>query len=397
MKELTKIEAVFKQSPEDFIVEEVQEDWSPKVSVEDNFNKVPDISTLEPNESRSFLACEFEKRNIDLFTAIKILASHLHKGSDSMGYAGIKDKKAHTIQRITIFEPDMDLIKTFKHPNIYLKNFKWEKRKIKMGYLYGNRFIITLRNLDKKDAIKHSSHLRRLKHFANYFGKQRFGSVRGNNVKIGKLLVKRKFMEVLETLLLDTSSKEQEEVTLARIKLKKEKDYREALNYFPEYLRFERRILEGLVKKKEPVDIIKSLERKSILMYVHSLQSHLFNIILETSLAENFDFTQKGQQKIPLMGYRTKIEDEPLKETEEKVLDDEGLVLDDFNILEIPYLRIKGDLRDALVPIEDLELELEDDEQNDGAKKIILQFTLKKGTYATTFLENFFILRDPKP
>ena len=204
-------------------------------------------------------------------------------------------------------------------------------------------------------------------------------------------------MEVLETLLLDTSSKEQEEVTLARIKLKKEKDYREALNYFPEYLRFERRILEGLVKKKEPVDIIKSLERKSILMYVHSLQSHLFNIILETSLAENFDFTQKGQQKIPLMGYRTKIEDEPLKETEEKVLDDEGLVLDDFNILEIPYLRIKGDLRDALVPIEDLELELEDDEQNDGAKKIILQFTLKKGTYATTFLENFFILRDPKP
>ena len=394
MKQPPIIEAKFKQSTEDFIVEEVFGDWNPKISEQDNFNQSPDLSSLQPNPDRSFLACELEKRNIDLFSAIKILASHLHKGTDSIGYAGIKDKKAHTCQRITIFEPDMELIKTFKHENIYLKEFRWEKRKIKMGYLDGNRFTIILRDLDKKDAIKLSTHLRRLDHFANYFGKQRFGSVRGNNAKIGKLLVKREFKKAIDALLLDTSNKEQEEVTFARIKLKKEKDYKEALSYFPEYLRFERRILEYLAKGAEPLEVIKRLERKSMLMYVHALQSKIFNSILEKALAENFDFTRKGQQKIPLMGYKTKIEEEPLKEIDKQVLEDESISLEDFDIREIPYLRIKGDLRDAVVPIGDLELELEDDEENEGSKKMILKFTLKKGTYATTFLENFFILRE---
>ncbi len=392
-KDLPLIEAKFKTTPADFIVEEVQENWNPKVSEVDNFNQVPDLSGLEPNENRSFLACEFEKRGIDHFSAIKILASELHKGADSIGYAGIKDKVAHTVQRITIFEPDMELIAKFHHPNIYLKNFKWEKRKIKLGYLDGNRFTITLRDLNKKDSIKLSSHLRRLKHFANYFGKQRFGSVRGNNVKIGKLLIKKRFKEALDAILEDISTKEQREVTEARLRLKKEKDYKEALNYFPMYLKFERRILEGLAKGVEPLEIIKRLERKSMLMYVHSLQSHLFNQILGLALEDKFDFTKKGQQKIPLMGYRTKIEDEPLKEIEKQVLKNNGIELGDFNLLEIPYLRIKGDLRDAVVPIQDLEVELEDDEMNEGAKKMILKFVLKKGTYATTFLENFFILR----
>jgi tRNA pseudouridine13 synthase len=393
-KELPLIETHFKKSTEDFIVEEVLEDWSPKISQEDKFNQLPDLSALEPNENRSFLACEFEKKNIDHFSAIKILASELHKGTDSIGYAGIKDKKAHTVQRITIFEPDMELVKTFKHENIYLKNFKWEKRKIKLGYLDGNRFTIVLRGLNKKDAIKLSSHLRRLNHFANYFGKQRFGSVRGNNVKIGKLLVKKKFKEALDVILEDISSKEQEEVTKARLRLKKEKNYKEALGYFPMYLRFERRVLEGLAKGQEPLEILKRMERKSLLMYVHSLQSHIFNQVLELALGESFDFTKKGQQKIPLMGYRTRIEEEPLMEIEVTVLKNNGIDLGDFNLLEIPFLRIKGDLRDAVVPIKDLEVELEDDDEHEDAKKMILKFILKKGTYATTFLENFFILRE---
>ncbi|MBT7706114.1 tRNA pseudouridine(13) synthase TruD [archaeon] len=394
MKEIIPVEVKFKSHPEDFIVEEVQEGWEPHISKEDIFNTTPDLSSLEPNDNRSFLACELEKRDIDLFTAIKIVASHLHKGSDAMGYAGIKDKKAHTIQRITIFEPDLELVKTFKHPNIYLKNFRWEKRKIKLGYLTGNRFTITLRDLDKKDAMKLSSHLRKLDYFSNYFGKQRFGSVRGNNAKIGKLLIKKKFKEVLDVILEEVSDKEQEEVSLARIRLKKEKDYREALNYFPLYLRAERRILEYLSNGMEPLEVIKRQERKSMLFYVHALQSLLFNQILAQALDENFDFTRKGQQKIPLMGYRTRIEEEPLQEIEEAVLKREGIELADFNLVEIPYLRIKGDLRDAVVPIENLELEVEDDDEYEGSRKIILSFTLKKGTYATTFLENFFILKE---
>ena len=354
MKEIAIIPAKFKQSSDDFIVEEFYDSWQTEISIQDPFNQIPDLSVLEPNDNRSFLACELEKKDIDLFSALRILTQHLHKGIPSIGYAGIKDKKAHTTQRITIFEPDMNLIKTFKHQNIYLKNFRWEKRKIKMGYLEGNRFTVTLRDIDKKGAIKLATHLRKINNFANYFGKQRFGSVKGNNVKIGKLLLKRKFADAWKEISDDVSKKTNEEA----------------------------------------LELIRRLERKQTLIYVHAVQSYLFNQILEIALGENFDFTKKGQQKIPLMGYRTKIEDEPLREIEKQVLQQQGIDLMDFNLTEISHLRIKGDLRDALVEINDIEVEVEDDEQNEGAKKISLRFKLNKGCYATTFLENFFELRE---
>ena len=78
------------------------------------------------------------------------------------------------------------------------------------------------------------------------------------------------------------------------------------------------------------------------------------------------------------------------KSPAQEVLDKHNLTLEDFNITEIPFLRIKGSFRKAITKIEDLEIETLDDDEFQGAKKIILEFTLPSGVYATTFLENFF-------
>jgi len=91
-----------------------------------------------------------EKRDIDHFNTIKTIARFLNKTPMEIGYAGTKDKQAHTSQRISIEKPDVKKIQTFLHPNIILKNFKWNKRKIKIGYLDSNYFKITIRDLDKK-------------------------------------------------------------------------------------------------------------------------------------------------------------------------------------------------------------------------------------------------------
>ncbi len=389
MKEIETVPAKLKYKIEDFIVEEIGEKWNAKISEKFNADEKPNIENLSSSSEKDFLWCEMEKFNIDHFSAIKDVSRLLNKRIDAIGYAGTKDKRAWTSQRISIFQPDIEKILTFSHPKIILKNFKWNKRKIKMGYLDGNRFKIVLRDIDKKDAMKITKHIRGMKWFPNYFGAQRFGS-RENNVKIGKLILKRKFQEAIWAILTDIEN-EQGIVNEARLKLKKDGDFVEAAKYFPPYLKLEKQILYYLSRRPDDfAGAIKKAERKNMLMFVHSVQSKIFNDILKTALDEKLDFTKDGQKSCLLVGYKTRFFNGRLGEIEQLILSVQGLKLEDFDIREIPYLRIKGSFRKAVTEIKDLEIEIADDDEFKNSKKIILNFTLPSGVYATTFLENFF-------
>jgi tRNA pseudouridine13 synthase len=397
-KEINKIVAKFKVKCEDFIVEEKRWDEISSISETKKFGNIPNaqrLDELEKEEKKDFLICDFEKFDIDNFRAKKELASQIRKGVDAISFAGIKDKKAWTCQRISIFQPNLNLIRNFSHPNIYLKNFKWYKRKIKLGYLEGNRFRVVLREINKKEAIKVSNQIRKTSNFANYFGLQRFGSVRENNSEIGFLIAKKKYADAINLILTETNKKEREDTIAARKRLLVEKDYKKALNYFPAYLKFERSIISYLSENKEDyIGAIKRCERKNFLLYIHALQSKIFNEILNEALFQDFDFSKKGQKKIPLFGYKSKLDEGELGKIEEEILSKNKIKFNDFRISEIPYLSLKGDLRDALIDIKNIEVEIEDDEIYKETKKVILKFDLPSGVYATTFLENFFDLEE---
>ncbi|MCR4284446.1 MAG: tRNA pseudouridine(13) synthase TruD [archaeon] len=379
-----KIHGKLKYRVGDFIVEEIGDNWVCKVGGESNL-----VDNLE--EERDFLWCEMEKEDIDFFQAIKELSQKIGKDIRDIGYAGTKDKRALTSQRISIFKPDLEKIKNFKHPNITLKNFRWNKRKIKLGYLEGNHFKIVIRDVDKKDAMVVGKKIKGMGWFPNYFGAQRFGSLRGNNVHIGKLILKRDFEKAVWAILTDISENERSESRFAREKLKKEKDFYSAARYFPHHLRLEKQILFCLSKNPDDfVGAIKRADRKNMLMFVNAVQSKVFNEILERALERGLDFTQKGQQSCLLPGYKTRFYEGPLGEIEKEVLAENNLELSDFDVREIPYLRIKGSFRKAITEIKDLVVSVEDDKDFPGSKKILLEFSLPSGVYATTFLDNFF-------
>jgi tRNA pseudouridine13 synthase len=392
MKQIEKVYAKLKNSANDFIVEEVGDDRECVISQNAIFDQEPDLSKLDVENPRDFLWCELEKVDIDHFQAIKDLCIRINKFPNDIGYAGTKDKKAHTCQRISIFNPNIDLIKKFRHPKIILKNFKWDKRKIKLGYLLGNKFKITLRDIDKKDAVKVGSKIRSFTYFPNYFGSQRFGSQRGNNVKIGKFILKRNFEKAVWTILTDISESEREEFRFAREKLAKERDFKEAINYFPSFLKTERQLIGYLARKPEDyIGAIRNGERKGFLMFVNSVQSKIFNEILERALEEGIDFTKEGQKSCLLAGSKINFSKGRLGEIEKEVLEENDIKPEDFDVQEIPYLRIKGAYRKAITEIKDLTASVDDDEEFSGSKKIHLEFFLPSGVYATTFLENFFI------
>ncbi|MEI6731297.1 MAG: tRNA pseudouridine(13) synthase TruD [archaeon] len=390
--ELDKGSVVFKHKPEDFIVEEVWDKYTCKVSDSSaalEKSRV-DFGKIDTNDRRNFLTCDLEKINLDHFTVLSILSKELHNFPHELGYAGTKDKIAWTCQRISIFNADIERIRNFSHPGIVLKNFKWEKHKIKIGDLKGNQFKINLRDVDK-DAIKILNRVRNTEYLPNLFGAQRFGSLRKENVLIGKLVLKQKFQEAVFAYLTAFGDQESDEVKKAKKKLKAEKDLIKARDYFPQELRTEHSMLEYLSKNdKDWLGALSMIGEKSLLMMCQSVQSRLFNEILERAIDERIDLKNAS---IPIIGYNSNLSAGRIEKIAQEVLRDNNLEIKDFKIPQIPFLSLSSSARKALFKVQDMGIETEEDEIFKLSKKIVLTFTLDSGTYATTFLEQFFILR----
>ncbi|MDO8564229.1 MAG: tRNA pseudouridine(13) synthase TruD [Nanoarchaeota archaeon] len=392
MIELDKGSAVFKHKPEDFIVEEIWENYNCKVSESSKSleNAHTDFGKLDCDDRRDFLTCDLEKINIDHFTVFSILSKELHNFQHELGYAGTKDKIAWSCQRISIFNADIERIRNFLIPGIILKNFKWAKHKIKVGDLLGNRFKVILRDVDK-DAIKILSRVRNTEYLPNFFGAQRFGSVRKENVIIGKLILKQKFQEAVFTYLTVFGDKESDEVKIAKKKLKAEKNLIKAKQYFPQELRLEHAILDHLSKNdKDWLGALNIIGEKTLLMMCQSVQSKIFNEILSRAIDERIDLKKIS---ISIIGYNSNFSQGRMGEIEQDVLRDNNLEINNFKIPQIPFLSLKSSVRKAFFKVNELSIETEKDELFPLSKKIMLTFTLDSGTYATTFLEQFFTLR----
>src|SRR3989338_7157442 len=177
MDESEKAIVKFKHLPEDFIVEEMGKEGTCQVSssVKVFENARVDFEKLNTEDRRTFLTCELEKLNIDHLRALEILGEALRMRAHEIGSAGTKDKRAWTCQRISLYEPDIELIRAFSHSGMILKHFRWAKHKIQIGHLEGNQFTVVLRDAGK-DAMKVLEKVRRAHVVPNAFGPQRFGS-----------------------------------------------------------------------------------------------------------------------------------------------------------------------------------------------------------------------------
>ena len=392
MAELNKGNVVFKHRPEDFIVEEI---WSEEVckisdSPADLEKSIVDFGRLDVEDRRDFLMCEVEKINIDHFTLMSLLAKELRNFPLELGYAGTKDKIAWTCQRISIFNAKIERIRNFSFPGIQLKNFKWIKHKIKVGDLTSNRFRVVLRDVDS-DAIKILNKVRHSEHIPNLFGAQRFGSLRQENVRIGILILKGKFQEAVFEYLTAYGENEDEEVIRAKKKLKAEKNMLLACEYFPKRLRIECEMLDYL--KENPGDwtgALMNIGEKTLLIMCQAVQSKLFNDILEQAIDEG---GISNNATIPFLGYNSIFSPGRLGGIEQEVLESYKLELKDFRVHALPFLSLNCSARNAFFKVENIDVTTEKDEIFEGSKKIVLKFELTSGSYATTFLEQFFDFR----
>ncbi|AXH09234.1 tRNA pseudouridine(13) synthase TruD [Malaciobacter halophilus] len=165
-----KIDVVFKQSKDDFVVTEEP--------------------LYEFSNEGEHLIIKFRKKDLTTWDAVSIFANHFGCKHRDIGYAGLKDKNAMTIQSISINRKFEDKLSSFNHEKIKILETTYHKNKIKIGHLKGNKFFIRLKRVSSVDAKIIEQVLTQLAVFGmpNYFGFQRFG-IEGDNYKKGEAII----------------------------------------------------------------------------------------------------------------------------------------------------------------------------------------------------------------
>ncbi|SFV90445.1 tRNA pseudouridine 13 synthase [hydrothermal vent metagenome] len=161
---------VFNPSPRDFTVEE--------------------IPLYAFSGEGEHLVLKVRKKEMTTWEMLDAISNHLGIRRRDIGYAGLKDKHAMTIQYISLPAKLQERLESFAHEKIKILEMTRHNNKIRVGHLKGNRFEIRLKKVLGVQKDKLDSVLKWIKTngVPNYFGNQRFGT-NGNNWEDGKKLL----------------------------------------------------------------------------------------------------------------------------------------------------------------------------------------------------------------
>jgi len=342
---------IIKHTPEDFIVEEIPiKDW---------------------DDAGPFAVFKLKKTGLNTEHAIEIIAKKFHIPSSIIKYAGAKDRNAQTTQYVSI--PTVNI--TVEHikineDNISLEHVGYSDEPLSLGMLKGNRFFITVREPSKKEleALKSKT----IDNFIvpNYFDEQRFSS---NNYRLGLCMIKKDYKKALEYL------KESNSIYTDNIDL---------------YL---------MAHPNDYIGMLRKIPRKTLLMFIHALQSYIYNealarILLEHAEKEKIkhyivdysegkfvfyknpkDYEKIDATSLELIGFNTETMHHHIK----SLMNDLSLTQREFIIRALPELSVEGTTRECFVNADNLNVRV-------LSEHVILEFELSKGSYATIVVKGLF-------
>jgi tRNA pseudouridine13 synthase len=418
---------LIKQAPEDFIVREILVNGS-KAEIQP---KAP----LSLEGQGRYLVCTLVKYNIDTFLSIKMMAKDLGISERRIQIAGMKDKKAVTAQHISIENVKPKKLNRIRRDDIRIAPLRYSPTMVFPHMSFGNNFIITIRGISGSSASIHTKAreiLEELHHFngvPNFFGHQRFGTIRPITHLVGKAILRNDFEEASLFFLAKPSLYEHPESREVRQKLMETRNFKEALNTFPYRLTYERQMLSHLANyQKDYRGAFKRLPQRLNRLFLQAYQSYLFNRFLSHRLMEGIsideprlgDYLVKTDRfglptnsyvvaskqnledlgkavkakemyvALPLVGFKQAPSTGQQGEIEQKILEEEDVKLEDFRVTSFPRMGAKGGLRAAIAPIMDLDIhKVEEDRLNPNRKSMRLDFTLYRGCYATVVLREF--------
>ena len=151
------INARFAQNAKDFVVEE--------------------IALYEPSGAGDHLFVKIRKKGVSTWEAAQAFSERIGVKTRDIGYAGLKDKNAMSVQTLSFPAKFESKIAAFEHSAIKILDIRRHNNKLKIGHLKGNRFFVRLKKVGAIDAKKIDGAIARIAENGapNFFGFQRFG------------------------------------------------------------------------------------------------------------------------------------------------------------------------------------------------------------------------------
>ena len=398
------IGGIIKESLEDFIVKEIL------------YSFIHEIKG-----SKDYIWLYIKKESIDTPTLLYRLSKCLKCPISKIAAGGLKDARSVSYQYISIPVScfNSTISKCFSRNIVILKTF-YMPIAISTTMLYGNAFSVVI----KEPVVGKEIAMNRIINvfeeaskgggIPNFFGYQRFGSIRPVTHLIGYYILKNKVEDAIREIVGDPFPLENERVKEAR-RLFNENKYKESLITFPPKYYYERFIIRMLIKTRG--NFRKAFNKIPFFMkriFIEAFQSYLFNRMLSLRILRGYSLNKayKGdyigfinsrgeiglirlknsinEEKIdgyskvllaPIIGIKTKAFVGILKELYGDILNQEGVSLSNFKKNKLlKYLSAYGGYRVlSFIPEETL---IELIHEND----IKINFILRRGTYATTFL-----------
>lgn len=377
-----------KQRPDDFQVEEVTD--------------------VLPTGSGPFAFYRLEKTGWSTPDAMAAVRRRWGIEPRRLSFGGLKDRHAHSVQYLTIHHGPR---RGLHHQAVAVTYLGQLPGPYGSPAVRCNRFRLTLRDFSGRGRELAAARLEEVRRngVPNYFDDQRFGSVAGPGQEfVGRLLVRGRFEDALRLALVapyehDRAPQRREKQLLAS----HWGDWAKCVAVLPrgnarslaDYLRVHPGDFRGAFLRLRP-------EVRSLYLSVY--QSHLWNQMLARWLREHcrpeqlrpvelrlgpvpfpslLDEAQRQRLsalQLPLPSARLKLEEnDPTAPVVNAVLAEEGLTLRELQVRGVRELFFSRGERAALCVPEGLTAESGPDELNAGREKLVLNFELPRGCYAT--------------